>query len=87
MSLDITVFSKPSGNIHGVITAIVSVHSKEVRVGHCTLTSTGPECSFKIPAKMSIEEMRTVTQELEDFGTAVDREAEKVRQSVKCDAT
>jgi hypothetical protein len=72
--IDEVMFSEPSGNVCGIVTAFTQLRQRSVRIGHCTLfTDREPKLTVTVPKSLDLEEIAGVTRTLDAFAAAVRR--------------
>lgn len=66
--LSTTLFEQPSGNVRGMVTALMEVKGKQRRIVHATLLVDGPPVVvLDVPKKMTVSEVDELSKHLKSF--------------------
>ncbi|BBA45406.1 TPA: hypothetical protein ACK3Q6_005538 [Burkholderia cepacia] len=72
MEIQVNLFDPPSGKVRGVVTALVSIKSKNVRVAHATLlTDAQADIQVSVPKRLNLAQTEAVTAVLAEFAARV----------------
>jgi hypothetical protein len=70
--INVTLFDQPSGNVRGMVTALMPIKGKQKRIAHATLLVGGaPSISLEVPSKLPIDQVESVADNLAAFAAKV----------------
>ncbi|TES62735.1 hypothetical protein E2P84_40945 [Burkholderia cepacia] len=72
MEIQVNLFDPPSGNVRGIVTALVLIKSKNVRVAHATLlTDAHADIEVSVPKRLNLAQTEVVSAALAEFTARV----------------